>query len=72
MMKRRSTVGAVSIFFGWIAGNLLLRFSNYMIYTHMLVTLPLFIYGIVLVGTLYSYLKYLEKLMHFKQTEGAF
>lgn len=72
MMKRRSTVAAASILVGWIFGNLLLRFSNYTMYTHMLDTLPLFVYGLVLVGTLYIYLKYLGKLIHFKQTEGAF
>ena len=72
MMKRRSTVAAASILAGWIVGNILLRFSNYSVYTNILVTLPLFIYGIVLIGSLYIYLKYLGKLIQFKQTEGAF
>ncbi|MEK5038510.1 hypothetical protein [Sporosarcina sp. FSL K6-3457] len=72
MMKRRSTVAVASILTGWIVGNLLLRFSNYSLYTQMLVALPLFIYGLVLGGTFYIYLKYLGKLIHFKQTEGAF
>lgn len=72
MMKRHSTVAAASILGGWIVGNLLLRFSNYTVYTHMLVTLPLFVYAIVLMGSFYIYLKYLGKLIHFKQTEGAF
>ncbi len=72
MMKRRSTVAAATILVGWIVGNLLLRFSNYTMYTQMLITLPLFVYGLVLIGSLYIYLKYLGKLIHFKQTEGAF
>jgi hypothetical protein len=72
MMKRRSTVAAATLLVGWIGGNLLLRISNYTVYTNMLVTLPLFVYGLVLIGTLYIYLKYLGKLINFKQAEGAF
>lgn len=72
MMKRRSTFAAATILIGWIMGNVLLRFSNYTVYTNVLVTLPIFIYGIVLIGCLYLYLKYLGKLIYFKQTEGAF
>jgi len=72
MMKRRSTVAAATILVSWIAGNVLLRISNYTMYTNILVTLPIFVYGIVLMGSIYFYLKYINRLIHFKQTEGAF
>ncbi|KAA0965759.1 hypothetical protein FQ087_05625 [Sporosarcina sp. ANT_H38] len=72
MMKRRTTVAAAMLIVCWIVGNLLLRISNYTIYTNILVTLPLFVYGIVLIGSMFFYLKYLNRLIHFKQTEGAF
>jgi hypothetical protein len=72
MMKRRSTVSAATILVGWIVGNVLFRFSNYTMYTNILVTLPLFVYCLVLLGSIYFYLKYLNRLIHFKQTEGAF
>jgi hypothetical protein len=72
MMKSRSTLAVVTIIVAWIVGNLLLRISNYTMYFNILVTMPLFVYGIVILGSIYFYLKYLNRLIHFKQTEGAF
>ena len=72
MMKSRSTLAVVTIIVAWIVGNLLLRLSNYTMYFNILVTMPLFVYGIVILGSIYFYLKYLNRLIHFKQTEGAF
>lgn len=72
MMKRRTTVAAAMLIVSWIVGNLLVQFLNSNMYNNILVTMPLFVYGIILTGSLYVYLKYLNKLIHFKQTEGAF
>lgn len=71
MMKRRSTLVAVTIVTGWIFGNIFLLFINKKVYIALLVHVPLLVYGIVLVGSLYFYVKSIDKLIHFKHAEGA-
>ncbi|MBE1554988.1 hypothetical protein [Sporosarcina limicola] len=72
LMKRRSTVIVAATIVGWTFGNLLLRFADNRLYSDILVDMPLVVYAVVLIGSLYLYMNYVKKLIHFKQTEGAF
>lgn len=72
MMKKRSSVVASTTIIGWTLGNLLLIYMNNQLYRDVLVNMPLFIYALVLTGTCYLYLKFLNHLIHFQHTEGAY
>ena len=72
LMKKRSTVVVAMTVVGWMVGNLILRYVDYQMYSHVLANLPLFVYAIILASSIYIYLKSLNKLIHFKQTEGVF
>lgn len=72
LMKRRSTVIAAITIVGWIVGNLLIKLLDNKLYNDILVNLPLFIYVIILIGSITFYIHLLKRLIHFKHTEGAF
>lgn len=72
LMKRRSMPIVVMTVAGWTLGNLLLRKVDNKLYGDILVQMPIFVYAIVLIGCIYVYMKYVNKLIHFKQTEGVF
>lgn len=72
MMKRRSTAVAAITIIGWTLGNLLLIYMGDPLYRNVLTNMPLFIYALVLVVTLYMYLKSLHRLIHHQQVGGAF
>jgi hypothetical protein len=72
MMKRRSTIAVATVVIMWMGGNLLFRFMNDALYTNLLVTMPLFVYGVVFIGSLYCYVRYLKRLIRFTQMKGAF
>jgi len=72
LMKRRSTIIVVTTIVGWILGNLLLRMTDHNLYGDLLLQLPITVYALVLMSCLYVYIKYVNKLIHFKQTEGVF
>ncbi|MCP3774509.1 hypothetical protein NLX71_14505 [Paenibacillus sp. MZ04-78.2] len=72
MIKRRSAVVAALLVAGWMAGNLALRYTGSRLYIDMLLHLPTYVYGVVLLGTLYGYLKHLNKLIYYKPAERSF
>lgn len=71
MMKRRTMIAVLTTIVGWTLINLSLRFADSEIYRDMLVNMPLVIHAVVLVTSLCFYVIYLQKLVHFKQGEGA-
>lgn len=72
LMKRRSTVAAAATIIGWTLGNLLLIYMDNPIYRDVLVNMPLFVYALVFIGTLYGYLKSLNRFIHFQYAEGDY
>ena len=72
LMKRRSTIIVATTIVGWILGNLLLRMTDNELYGDLILQLPITVYALVLISCLYVYMKYVSKLIHFKQTEGVF
>ncbi|MCG7334458.1 hypothetical protein MHZ95_04075 [Sporosarcina sp. ACRSM] len=72
MMKRRSTIAVATVVIIWTGGNVFFRFMNDALYTNLLVTMPLFVYGVVFIGSLYCYVRYLKRLIRFTQMKGAF
>ncbi|ERI07433.1 hypothetical protein [Aneurinibacillus aneurinilyticus] len=72
LMKKHSTVIAAMTIIGWVLGNLLLKFLDNKFYSDILINLPLFVYGIVLIGSISFYIHLLKRLVYFKQTKGAF
>lgn len=71
LMKRRSIAIVVTTIGGWALGNLFLRTADNKLYGEILIQIPLFVYAIVLLGCLYMYMKFVKKLIHFKQPEGV-
>lgn len=71
LMKRRSIVIVIATIGGWALGNLFLQTADSELYGNILLQIPLFIYAIVLLGCLYVYLRYVKKLIHYKQPEGV-
>lgn len=69
LMRRRTKVVATVMIFAWLIGNLLLRFMNNKLYSDILVNLPLFIYGIIIIISIFIYINFLKRLIHYKQTE---
>lgn len=69
LMKRRTKVVATIMIFAWLIGNLILRFMNNKLYSDILVNLPLFIYGIIIIISIFIYINFLKRLIHYKQTE---
>ena len=72
LMKRHSAIIVATTIAGWILGNLLLRMTDNKLYGDLLLQLPIPVYAFVLISCLYVYMKYVNKLIHFKQTEGVF
>lgn len=71
MMRRRSIISVATIVVIWMGGNLLFQFMNDALYTNLLVTIPLFVHGIVCIGSIYCYVRYLKRLIRFSQMKGA-
>jgi len=71
LMKRRSTIIVATTVVGWTAGNLFLHLAGNKLYSNMLFQMPILVYAIVLASCLYVYLKYVNKLINFKQPEGV-
>lgn len=71
LMKRRSTLTAGIVISGWVLGNLFLRIMNNSMYKDFLVSMPLFIYAIVIISSFYLYIKALKRFVHFNQPEGV-
>lgn len=71
LMKRRSTVIAIATVIAWMLVNIFLRTADNKLYGDVLIQIPLFVYAIVLLGCLYMYMKYVKRLIHFKQPEGV-
>lgn len=69
LMKRRTKVVATIMIFAWLIGNLLLRFMNNKLYSDILVNIPLFIYGIIIIISIFIYINFLKRLIHYKQSE---
>jgi hypothetical protein len=72
LMKHRSKFVIAATIAGWVFGNLLLRYRDNNFYFNLLANMSLFIYALVLIGSLYFYIKCLKKLIQYKHTEGAF
>lgn len=72
LMRRRSKVILIATVIGWTFGNLLLHYVDNKLYNDLLVNMPLFVYAIVLIGSLYVYMNNVKRLIHFNQTKGAF
>lgn len=72
LIKRRSLFTAALVVIGWLVTNLLLNSLNKALYSEVLVNLPLFVYGLVLAGSLFVYVHNLKKLIQIKQMEGVF
>lgn len=72
LMKKRSTVAVAVTIIGWTVGNLLLKFTDNKLYNDILVNLPLFVFVIILIGSISFYIHLLKRLIQFKHTEGAF
>lgn len=66
MMKRQKTIFAISTIFGWLIGNLLLTLIDNKFYKELLVNMPLFIYGIIIIGSILVYIKCLKRLINYK------
>ncbi|MBW8350875.1 hypothetical protein K0H71_15685 [Bacillus sp. IITD106] len=71
-MKGRSGFTALQVGGGWIGLNIVFSFVNNQAYIHFLMTIPIFIYGIVLAGSIILYVLYLSKLVRMKPAEGVF
>ena len=71
LMKSCSTIIVATTVVGWTAGNLLLNLAGNKLYSDILFQMPIFVYAIVLASCLYVYLKYVNKLIDFKQPEGV-
>lgn len=72
LTKRGSTFTAAFVVVGWLVTNLLLKGMNEAWYSEILFNMPLFVYALVLVGSLFVYVHNLKKLIQIKQVEGAF
>lgn len=72
-LQARRTKGIVmaAIAF-WLAGNILTRLVNEVLYNELLLNLPLVVYAACLIGFIICYMNYLNKLIKFKQPEGVF
>ncbi|WP_301108833.1 hypothetical protein [Sporosarcina sp.] len=71
LMKRHSLVTTAAMTFGWIFLNLLLHYGMGSLYGEMLVQIPIVIYVLVLLGSLYVYVCLLKKYFDLRQMKGA-
>lgn len=69
LMLRRTTVMAILTIFGWLIGNVLLWVLNNKLYSALLMNIPLFIYGIIIFASIFVYMKFIKKLIHYRQSE---
>lgn len=72
LMRNHSLITMISIVVVWFIGNIVLQATNNELYTDVLIQLPLFIYGLVFACTAFLYLKFLNRLIHFKQKKGVY
>ncbi|MEJ9282104.1 hypothetical protein [Ureibacillus thermosphaericus] len=72
MMKRRTKMAAGMMIFGWLIGHLLLGFLANELYSALLMSIPLFVYGLILVASIVIYFNFIQKLFHYKTEGGAF
>ncbi|MBY0122900.1 hypothetical protein [Bacillus sp. S/N-304-OC-R1] len=71
-MKGHSGFHAFQVGIGWIGINVFLRLLNNKVYIQFLMTVPIFVYGIVLAGSIILYLFYLSRLVQMKPAKGVF
>ncbi|MBS4220115.1 hypothetical protein KHA96_17520 [Bacillus sp. FJAT-49711] len=71
-MRGRSGFTALQVGTVWMGLNLILSLLNNKAYIYFLMTIPIFVYGIVLAGSVILYLLYLSKLVRMKPAEGVF
>ncbi|WP_153733045.1 hypothetical protein [Sporosarcina obsidiansis] len=71
LMKRHSLVTTAAMVFGWIFSNLLLHYGMGSLYGELLVQIPIVIYVLVLLGSLYVYGGLLKKYFDLRQMKGA-
>ncbi|MEJ8545012.1 hypothetical protein [Brevibacillus borstelensis] len=72
MMQRRSTAVLAATILVWTFGNLLLQYVDHKLYSEVLLNLPLFVYALVIIGSILIYGKYLNTFVHRKHMEEAF
>lgn len=71
-MRRHSFLPMISTVVVWFIGNLVFNAINKELYTGVLIQLPLFVYGFVFICTAFLYVRFLNRLIHYKQKEGAY
>lgn len=72
LMRKHSLYSMLTLAAAWLIGNVMLNTTNNELYTEALMQLPLFVYGIVFVCAAFFNLRFLNKLIYFKQKEGAY
>ncbi|KRG16887.1 hypothetical protein ACA29_01990 [Lederbergia galactosidilytica] len=71
IMKKQTGVRASMIILGWSGTNILLNLLPNQAYSHFLLQLPIFVYGLVLTFSLILYFRFLNKLVQIKPAEGV-
>lgn len=71
LMKRRSTPMVTLVVASWILGNLFFRSISISLYDDLLVGMPLVVYAIVTIGSVYVYIGVLKKIVQFNRSRGV-
>lgn len=71
IMKKQTGVRATMTIIGWGAVNILLDLLPNQLYSHFLLQLPIFVYGLVLGFSVVIYFRFLNKLVRRKPAEGV-
>lgn len=69
--KKQTGARASMIILGWGTANILLNLLPNQLYSHFLLQLPIFVYGVVLTFSLIIYFRFLSKLVRMKPAEGV-
>lgn len=69
LMLRRSAVIAILTICCWLIGNVLLWVLNNKLYSYLLMNIPLYIYGIIIFASIFVYMKFIKKLIYYRQSE---
>ncbi|MBN8191835.1 hypothetical protein JI667_06690 [Bacillus sp. NTK074B] len=70
-MKGNSGISVLKVVAGWLIVNIVPNGINPEVYWQFLNSLPAFVYGIVLAGSIACYLYYLSKLVRMRPVEGV-
>lgn len=71
LIKKQTGWRAAVVILGWIGSNIVLTLLPNHLYSNILLKLPIFVYSVVLLVSIFLYLQYLNRLMRMKPAEGV-